>query len=297
MSAGNAAPRHGRDKPVAPAEWFFFDRDRLTTLATEYGPQYRSARPFPFTVMDDFLPAPVVQKLVDEFPTPQSGHWDVMENPVEKKLATTDISALPPFTQQVLNQFNSSTFILFLEALTGITGLIPDPHFVGGGLHQITRGGFLKVHADFNRHPLMNVDRRLNLLLYLNPGWQEEFGGHFELWDRNMERSERRILPTFNRCVVFSTTDHSFHGHPEPLACPEGTTRKSLALYYYTQGRPAAEASAVDHSTLFQLRPGEGLRRDATFRVRSLIRDLTPPIVTRALWRRRERKKIQSLRP
>jgi Rps23 Pro-64 3,4-dihydroxylase Tpa1-like proline 4-hydroxylase len=141
--------------------------------------------------------------------------------------------------------------------LTGIEGLLPDPHMQGGGIHQIHRGGFLRVHADFNKHPKFGLDRRLNLLLYLNKDWQEEYGGEIELWSRDMARCERRILPTARRCLIFSTLSDSYHGHPHPLTCPEGMTRKSIAMYYYTNGRPAEE-QRPQHGTLWQKLPQEG---------------------------------------
>jgi Rps23 Pro-64 3,4-dihydroxylase Tpa1-like proline 4-hydroxylase len=139
----------------------------------------------------------------------------------------------------------------FLEKLTGIEGLIPDPYFGGAGPHQIEPGGFLKIHADFNWHPLLKLDRRLNLIVYLNRDWREEYGGHIELWDRGMTRAEQKVLPVWNRTIVFNTTDFSYHGHPTPLACPAGMTRKSVSFYYYSNGRPAEERSAP-HDTLFR---------------------------------------------
>jgi hypothetical protein len=152
---------------------------------------------------------------------------------------------------------NSGPFLTFLEELTGIEGLIPDPHYLGGGLHQLVPGGLLKVHVDFNRHTRLKLDRRLNLLLYLNPDWEESYGGHLELWNRDMTRCDQRILPIANRCVIFSTTEYSFHGNPEPVSCPPERTRRSIALYYYTSGQGAAEADG--HTTLFRGRPGEEL--------------------------------------
>ena len=133
---------------------------------------------------------------------------------------------------------SSPPVLRFLEALTGIEGLIPDPYFGGAGPHQILPGGFLKVHADFNWHPLLKLDRRLNLLVYLNKDWREEYGGQLELWDRDMARCERQILPVFNRTVVFSTTDFSFHGHPRPLACPGGE-EPQVGLVLLLHQRPA----------------------------------------------------------
>lgn len=137
----------------------------------------------------------------------------------------------------MLYHLNSSTFLDFLSKITGIENLIADSYFEGGGMHQIRRGGKLKIHADFNRHPRYDLDRRLNALLYLNPDWQEEYGGNLELWDRHMTSCVVRIAPLFNRFVVFATTDFTYHGHPDPLTCPEDVTRKSLALYYYTHER------------------------------------------------------------
>ncbi len=105
-------------------------------------------------------------------------------------------------------------------------------------------------HADFNVHPKLKLDRRLNMLIYLNKDWREDYGGHLELWNRGGKECRKRILPIFNRTVVFSTTDTSFHGHPLPLTAPPGITRKSVSLYYYTAGRPAEERS-TPHDTLF----------------------------------------------
>jgi Rps23 Pro-64 3,4-dihydroxylase Tpa1-like proline 4-hydroxylase len=186
-------------------------------------------------------------------------------------------------TRLLLYQLNSATFINFLEELTGIDGIIPDPHFVGGGLHQIERGGYLKIHADFNRHKKLSLDRRLNLLIYLNQDWQEEYGGHFEMWDRDMTRCEKKILPLFNRCVIFNTTDFSYHGHPEPLTCPPDRTRRSLALYYYSNGRPAEEI-AGGHSTLFRPRPGEEIPQKVSSKraFKNIFKKFVPPIAIEA---------------
>ena len=237
-------------------ELFAFDSDRLAHLAETHRESYASAKPFPHVVMDDFLPAALLRKVLDEFPTPEQVRWVNFGDDAQKKLASREENQMGLLTRLLLYQLNSSVFMNFLEALTGIEGLIPDPYFGGGGLHQIERGGYLKVHADFNWHPKLQLDRRINLLIYLNENWLDEYGGHLELWDAGMTHSVQKILPVFNRCVIFTTTDLSYHGHPDPLTCPEGRTRKSLALYYYTNGRPVDEKSS-DHNTLFQRRPGE----------------------------------------
>ena len=236
---------------------FFFDPEPLGKLAEEHEEGYRTAQPFPHVVLDGFLPDDYLKAVVSECSelTEREG-WIHRDDAKVKKVAVRDDWALGPQARHLLNQFNSATFINFLERLTSISGLIPDPHYLGGGLHQIERGGFLKIHADFNRHSRLKLDRRINVLLYLNQPWQDAWGGHLELWDGTMTIRADKIAPLFNRLVVFTTTDSSFHGHPDPLECPPGTVRRSLALYYYTNGRPQHENSEV-HSTLHQTRPGE----------------------------------------
>ena len=235
---------------------FFFDPDHLAKLAAAHAPAYRDARPFPHVVIDDFLPDAVAQQLVDEFPGPGEVPWIAYDSDTERKLESLDETRLGDFTRHAIAQFNAGSMLTFLHELSGIEGLVPDPLLWGGGLHQIERGGFLEVHADFNLHPATQLHRRLNLLLYLNPGWQDDWGGHLELWDADMRACCARIAPSFNRLVVFNTDRTCFHGHPHPLTCPDGVTRKSLALYYYArEPGPGGTSDPRFENTLFQKRP------------------------------------------
>lgn len=178
----------------------------------------------------------------------------------------------------------------FLEQLTGIQGLVPDPHFIGGGLHQIPRGAKLGIHADFNRYARLKLDRRINALFFLNRDWDPAWGGQLELWDREMKECRRRVDPIFNRLVVFNTTSDSYHGHPDPLACPEHVTRKSIAFYYYSNGRPLRERR-IAHSTLWQRRPGHERDdlgdRTLTSLPRRALRAIVPQALKDALRGRR----------
>lgn len=213
--------------------------------------RYVSAQPFPHIAIDGLFPEETLARVLAEFPRPDEIPWARFDSPTERKLGYTYKSQLGPSLQEFLWRMNSAPVLEFLEALTGIEGLIPDPYFGGAGPHQILPGGFLKVHADFNWHPKMRLDRRLNLLVYLNQDWREEYGGHLELWNADASACVEKVLPVFNRTVVFSTTDYSFHGHPHPLQCPPGMTRKSVSLYYYSNGRPAEERSSP-HDTIFK---------------------------------------------
>ena len=258
------------EKPVLPLE-------KMTALLPEAAQAYATASPFPHTHFDDFFDAAVVDGVLKEFPGENDIDWISYYDGNQKKLANEREENMGPFTRHVLHSLNSPAFLKFLEALTGIQGLIADPTFRGGGLHNIYRGGKLGIHADFNKHTKLNLERRLNLLLYLNKDWKEEYGGHIELWDKGMTHCVKRYLPIFNRVVIFTTTDLSFHGHPDPLLCPTTTSRKSLALYYYSEGRPEEETSDK-HSTLFKLRPGEKVESGLALKAQKLLRRVSTKI-------------------
>jgi hypothetical protein len=250
----------------------------MAEVADAAATAYASAKPFPHVVLDDFFDPELVNQVLAEFPRPGAIDWQRFDNPQEIKLASAAEASFGPTTRLLLYHLNSISFLEFLSKV------MPDPCFDGGGLHQIVPGGKLAIHADFNKHPRYGLDRRLNVLLYLNKGWREEFGGHLELWSRDMARREARILPIFNRLMIFGTTDFTYHGHPDALRCPAGMTRKSLALYYFSNGRPADELSG-EHSTLWQRRTESEFTTTLGQRMRSAARELLPPIVTRQLRR------------
>lgn len=224
--------------------------DQWSVTLTE---TYREASPFPHVVIDDFLDEGWLEAVEAEFPGPGEIDWWAFDSDTERKLGLRDVADVGPATRQLMAALNSSEVIDFASRLSGIAGLVPDPHFYGAGLHQIERGGFLKVHADFNLHPVTGLQRRLNLILFLNRDWSRSYGGALELWDPTMTNCVEAIEPVWNRCVVFDTSSTSFHGHPEPLLCPEGRTRRSVSVYYYSRPDPGARA----HNTRFRSRPGE----------------------------------------
>jgi Rps23 Pro-64 3,4-dihydroxylase Tpa1-like proline 4-hydroxylase len=218
--------------------------------------EYQTNKPFPHIVIDHFFSNEILKQIEAEFPAIDSPKWNRYVHHFSVKLALSKLELMGPETQKLIEYLNGKPFMKYLTQLTGIEDLQSDPFFEGGGLHQITRGGFLGVHADFNFHKKLGLHRRLNLLIYLNDNWADEFGGALELWDEKVTEVQKKIFPIFNRMVVFNTTDFSFHGHPEPLNCPADRSRKSIALYYYTQTRPAHEISAA-HSTLYRARPSD----------------------------------------
>ena len=233
----------------------------LNAVAARYADIYQQNEPFPNIHFDDFLNPDFLRAVLAEFPDLEKAKDKIYyANPNEDKYATKGETQFGPNTKRLVHYLNSEPFLRFLQQLTGIEEtLVPDPYFEGGGFHQIKPGGFLKIHVDFHKHRSMGLARRLNLLVYLNEDWKEEYGGHFELWKRDMSEVATKIAPLFNRIAMFNTTGDSWHGHPEKLTCPPDRSRKSLALYYYTNGRPADELSSRDEgriTTTFAARKG-----------------------------------------
>lgn len=229
--------------------------DHYLMLAEKLAPDYARAEPFPHVVIDNFLPADFAESLFASFPPVDSPAFQnrTMGDVQIGKFGSVNarrFAHAPDTLQQGLLWLNSYVILYFLETLTGIANLLVDPYFKGGGLHQIVQRGKLDVHADFNFEPSLKLHRRLNLLLYLNKDWRDEYGGQLELWDASVTRCEKRIAPLFNRCVIFTTSSTSFHGHPQPLDLPPGMTRKSLAAYYYTAD-PAPDFTGK-HETLWR---------------------------------------------
>ena len=245
-------------------ETFVFDRAQLLELANTHCNAYDKAEPFPHVVIDDFLPISVASKALDAFPPPDASLWldwkqrDTVHQPKKLGVGSADrLSQASPTLQHILFTLNSYAMLEFLETLTGIHGLIPDPHFTGGGLHQILPGGKLAIHSDFNFDQKLKLYRRINTLIFLNKDWKEEYGGHLELWEPTMIHCVKRVLPIFNRCVIFNTDKDSCHGHPEPLKTPNHITRKSLALYYYS--RDPKEGDNNIRTTDWRVRPSEAM--------------------------------------
>lgn len=230
-----------------------FDPNRLAE-------QYAEGTPFKHLVLDDFLNLEIAEKLLEDLENDNFDTWDKRDHDkiqIKWRSDWKDDTEVPPHTLSLIHFLNGGTFLRWLSKVTGINGIIPDPYLTGGGFNQINTGGTLAVHADGNWHDLMGVHRRLNVIIYLNKDWEDEWAGHFELWsktkDNKPDQCVKKIRPDFNRMIIFNTDDFSFHGHPTPLKCPEDRSRRSLILYYYTNTRPKEEVQSLDyhHRALF----------------------------------------------
>jgi len=226
-------------------------------LSKQLSNQYQEAQPFPHIVIDKFLPEIILNSVLDEFNKNENWWYDIVKwtepYQVNKFYWPHDIETannMPndlPTISALINYLNSHVMLKYLEELTGIDNLISDELLMGGGLHKITSGGKLAIHKDYNVHPVNKMYRRLNLLIYLNKDWKQEWEGNLELWDKDHSNLEVSVEPLFNRAVIFTISEDSLHGHPVPLNTPENVNRNSIALYYFTEVNP----SDNEHSVVF----------------------------------------------
>jgi len=255
----------------------------LNQRARRLAASYASAAPFAHTYIDDLFPRAEIASVAAEIPETMLASGCVAgaaacyrkNRRVHYRKSELHHETMGPHTRGLFAALRSEPFVRFLELLSGIGGLVPDPGYEGSGVHLTGEGGLLAVHHDFNwmhcavdhrgsygdcarpgnpstpeTSQRVRLHRRVNVFVYLNAGWRDEYGGHLELWPRNLSACARRILPSLGRLAMFSSTDFSFHGHPRPLRPPPGRMRRSLALYYYTPGpRPPGECEDSDCET------------------------------------------------
>ena len=195
--------------------------------------------PFYYQVIDNFFNKEQAKTISQEFPEYNSDIWYCYNNPLEHKKTCNNWYQFGPETYKTLTMLNSKEFIKQLQKITGITKLYPDIGLHGGGLHIHGTGGKLNIHLDYSIHPKLKLQRKLNLIIYLEEDWNPKWGGNLEFWSHNQEKNKPdkryvKVDNVFNRAILFDTTQNSWHGFPDPLTCPEGIYRKSLAVYYLT---------------------------------------------------------------
>lgn len=193
--------------------------------------------PFPHMVIDDFLDPEIISKLETEFPSFDSKLWYVYDNPIEVKKTMNFWDRFPPTTYQLFWDFCTAEFTQVLTQIFSAHPLYPDIGLNGGGWHIHGPGGKLNVHQDYSIHPKMELQRKLNIILYLSKDWKSDWGGSLELWSHNEIDNKPKdkidsIEIKYNRAVIFDTTQNSWHGFNGALNCPPETYRKSIAMYY-----------------------------------------------------------------
>ena len=209
--------------------------------------EFVNAKPFSYCIIDNFFEEDIALQLSNEFPDYNDPNiWAVYDNPIENKKLTPSWGLFPKVTYQMFTLMNTPSFVEKIKCITGIKDLVADYGMHGGGWHMHTRGGKLNMHKDYSIHPKLGMERRINIIIYMTPDWQEEWGGGLELWSHDEEKNlpkecVAKVYNKFNRAILFDTASNSWHGLPNEILCPEGVYRKSLAIYYISPVRESAE--------------------------------------------------------
>lgn len=245
----------------------FIDQNRLDKEIKTLQKKYADNDPFPNIFIDHFLTDKCLKSICDDFPQVSDSIWTHYIHYNERKHGLTKWEHFPKSVQDLITEMGQTPFIHWLENLTGIQNLFADPDLEGSGLHQTLTGGFLNIHADFTVHPKHNNwQRRVNVLIFLNENWDNKWGGILEFWDETMQQCKKQISPVSNRVAIFSTGKKTYHGYPNPITCPEGVSRKSIAMYFYTKD-DSFEKVATD----YRARPNDGYKKSLIWMDTKLI--------------------------
>jgi Rps23 Pro-64 3,4-dihydroxylase Tpa1-like proline 4-hydroxylase len=238
----------------------YINFNSLIERQSEIKRDYQSKKPFRYVMFENFFDSTKAELIYENYPSIEDGRWDGTTYINQKNKFQKTKFEKDSVMETVFMELNSQQFLNWLQEITEMDDqLIEDNELFAGGLHQSIAGAFLNVHVDYNMHPVTKFHRRLNVLVFMNKDWKDEYEGHLELWDLTQKDKILigRYAPTFNRCVIFETNEISFHGHPKPINTPININRKSIATYYYTKTRPAHEI-ATDHNTIYVNTEGVG---------------------------------------
>lgn len=243
----------------------YVDLDNLRQQAPNMSQKFQNAKPYPYIKIDDFLNDQTRQELVQAFPAQDSACWDNVDHEHQRfKLSCSSVERMPIALRNAIFELNSGPFIEWLEQLSGIKHLQPDPFLVGGGLHATLPGGYLTPHVDFHTIGDRPLFRRLNLLVYLNENWSEQNNGNLEIWDKQADQVVDECAPTIGNALIFRTDMESMHGFSKPV---KNQMRCSIALYYYTVEKPEHfSGDAATHWRVKSVKSGsltDGLRLTA----------------------------------
>lgn len=234
-----------------------------------------AATPFKHLVVDGWFDPVLLELVREEFDSFGHERWRVIQDEHQLFHRSTTHESFGPASQIYFALINAGWFVSLLGELTDHDDLIGDPLLAGGGLHETRTGGKFAVHRDFDKHALYGLENKMVFITYLNRDWNPDWGASLQLWGTEPRECVREIVPELGRSVLLLNGPESFHGHPEPMQCPPGQTRRSVASYYYRNPR-AVQERLTRQTSVF-------LMAYRTRRLRRLVTQWTPPIVLDAI--------------
>ncbi|WOJ90947.1 2OG-Fe(II) oxygenase [Methylocapsa polymorpha] len=239
---------------------------------------FKNNKPFQHIVFEGLFAPALLELMYAEFDRQKWSDWRRFDNTHERKLGSLPNTRFGHATQLYFNTIHSGFFVEFLQKITGVEGLLPDPTLAAGGLHEIPEGGRFSMHIDFNQHPITRLDNRLVFITYLNKDWLPSYGGALELHGMGDDNSKVAIDPVFGRSALFYHSSKSLHGHPDPVNAPAGRPRRSAAAYFYSNGRSDGESPEF-HTTLYP-KPAPLVRNE---KLSNILKYLSPPVLVDAV--------------
>eukprot|EP00282_Hemiselmis_andersenii_P011221 CAMPEP_0114118108 /NCGR_PEP_ID=MMETSP0043_2-20121206/5409_1 /TAXON_ID=464988 /ORGANISM="Hemiselmis andersenii, Strain CCMP644" /LENGTH=388 /DNA_ID=CAMNT_0001210581 /DNA_START=60 /DNA_END=1226 /DNA_ORIENTATION=+ len=274
---GRARGLEGQELRLTSKKEVLGEWARDPELLEQLSSTFKAAEPFPHVVIPNFFTEEVAARIEAAFPDPEgegsrewkAQGWHVYDNPIEGKLAMDDVRRMENHAdvfRDMWKELQSTGLVSLLSNVTGIDGLENDPHLHGAGLHYHPQGSRLEMHLDYSIHPITGKERRVNLIIYMNRDWEDEWGGELTLWEGDPSGMTRgpvqKIKPRFNQAALFRTSDISWHGMPDPVRCPPGRARKSVAIYYVSDAR---EEATPRYKASYKARPDDSIRGTAAF--------------------------------
>ncbi|HWY49110.1 MAG TPA: 2OG-Fe(II) oxygenase [Bryobacteraceae bacterium] len=245
--------------------------------------RFAASAPFRHVVIDEFLNPEFCHQLMQEFPAFDSACALNERGEKGRKAVISEPARIGAAYARFDRMIRDREFLDLISGITGIPQLLYDPEYVGGGTHENLDGQDLDPHVDFNFHPSRHWHRRLNLIVFLNPEWEPDWGGCLEFlsdpWTPEGARPVEAVIPLANRAVIFETNEHSWHGFQRIRLPTEKhpISRRSIAIYLYTEQRPEAE-QAASHGTVYvqrqlpdHIQPGYTLTEDDVEEIRGLL--------------------------
>jgi hypothetical protein len=279
VTAAKALPTDRAFLCIQGSTVYFDDilNDALLRRGAELRRKFLTAEPFPHIVLDDLFSPDLLQLVWDSYAEVAPRVMKARRSERETTFRSRIDTEMPAPVQTYFDAVNSGRFVKFLAELTGVAGLVTDPFLQRGGLHESRDGGKFNLHVDFNKHPVTHLDNRLVLITYLNRDWREEFGGVLELWAGPQGGCAAKVIPEFGRSIIMLHSETSWHVHPTAIVTPDNRPGRSLASYYYSNGRDD-RATEARFKTQFMPEPDE----TALGRVIKAVKYVTPPILVDA---------------
>jgi hypothetical protein len=235
---------------------------------------FRSNKPFPHLVFDGLFSPKLLELIHADFDRINRKVWARYNSAYEIKNGSLPNTRFGRASQLYFDTIYSGPFLDFISNLTAIEGLVTDPVLWAGGMHEIPKGGKFALHTDFNKHPVTMLDNRLVFITYLNKDWKPSYGGTLELWDKEQDMCVVKVEPVFGRSILFYQSASSLHGQPDPVEAPNCQTRRSVAAYYYTNGRPDSQTEKF-HGTIYSTQ----VDLATLMKFRANIRSFIPPVL------------------